>query len=130
MAQYYAAIPTIYKYRLVTSSPAEQHGFVLSDKFLNYLVAGELAFSSLPGSLIAAMVGWGVGVAWRGEFGPGGWAGWRLPGWMSGDSGRSRDGFEGLRRRLDGEASGVGNAVEAEGEGDADMRRRALGVGS
>lgn len=103
---------------------------MLSDKFLNYLIAGELAFSSLPGSLIAATVGWSVGVAWRGEFGPGGWAGWRLPGWISGDSGRSRDGFESLRLRLEGEARGVGNAVEAEREGDTDIRRRALGVGS
>lgn len=74
-------------------------------------------------------MGWGVGVAWRGEFGPGGWVSWRLPGWISGDSGRSRDSFDGLRRRLEGEARGAENAVEVEGGGDVDMRRLALGVG-
>ncbi len=74
-------------------------------------------------------MGWGVGVAWRGELGPGGWAGWRLPGWISGERGRGREGFEGLRRRLEGESRGIGNAVEAERGADADMRRRTLGGG-
>lgn len=131
LAQYHAAIPTIYKYRLVTSpstaSASEQHGFVFSDKSLNYLVAGQLALSSLPGSLIAAAIGWGVGVAWRGELGPGGWAGWRVPGWLSGEETSRGEGFEGLRRRLEGEGRGVGNAVE--GTREEGVRRRTVGAG-
>lgn len=100
---------------------------MLSDKSLNYLVAGQLALSSLPGSLIAAAVGWGVGVAWRGELGPAGWAGWRVPGWLSGDESGRGEGFEGLRRRLEGEGRGAGNAVD--GAGDGEVRRRPVGAG-
>ncbi|CAD6575868.1 MAG: hypothetical protein ASARMPRED_007491 [Alectoria sarmentosa] len=92
LAQYHAAIPTVYKYRIVTSkspstssSASEDHGPVLSDKFLVYLLASQLALSSFPGSAIAASVGWMVGVAWRGEWGPGAWGRWRVPGWVVGE---------------------------------------------
>lgn len=100
---------------------------MFSDKSLNYLLAGQLALSSLPGSLIGALVGWGIGVAWRSELGPGGWASWRVPAWFGGRSERG-EGFEGLRRRLEGEDIGVGNAVQGEGESESDVRRRTLGA--
>lgn len=133
LAQYHAAIPTIYKYRIVTSkSPAtssgagEDQGPVLSDKFLVYLLAGQLALSSFPGSTIAAGVGWMVGVAWRGEWGPGAWGRWRVPGWVVGEKKASTgQGFERLRRRLEGEGSATGSDGGSAGE----TRRRTLGRG-
>ena len=73
------------------------------------MLAGQLALSQLPGSAVAAAVGWLVGVAWRNEIGPGGWARWRVPGWVVGE--KKEDGFEGLRRRLEGEGAGVGASV-------------------
>lgn len=133
LAQYHAAIPTIYKYRIVTStspstasSASEDQGPVLSDKSLVYLLAGQLALSSFPGSAIAAGVGWMVGVAWRGEWGPGGWGRWRVPAWVVGEKkANTGQGFERLRRRLEGEGSGTGTDGRSEGE----ARRRTLGRG-
>ncbi|KAF6237776.1 hypothetical protein HO173_003977 [Letharia columbiana] len=133
LAQYHAAIPTIYKYRIVTSkspstssSASEEQGPVLSDKFLVYLLAGQLALSSFPGSAIAASVGWMVGVAWRGEWGPGAWGRWRVPGWVVGEKkANTGQGFERLRRRLEGEGSGTG----ADGRSEGEARRRTLGRG-
>ena len=99
---------------------------MLSDKSLVYLLAGQLALSSFPGSAVAAGVGWMVGVAWRGEWGPGAWGRWRVPGWVVGEKKReAREGFEGLRRRLEGEGSGSG----ADGRGEGEVRRRTLGRG-
>ena len=119
LAQYHAAIPTVYKYRIVTSdaaatsaassSPREPSGLVFSDKSMVYLLAGQLALSSFPGSAIAAGVGWLIGVAWRGEWGPGAWSRLRVPGWVVGEKKIETGGsFEGLRRRLEGEGSGSG----------------------
>lgn len=135
LAQYHAAIPTVYKYRIITSeTPAaslssntrESSGLVFSDKSLVYLLAGQLALSSLPGSAIAAGVGWLIGVAWRGEWGPGAWSRLRVPGWVVGEKkAKTGEGFEGLRRRLEGEGSGSG--VDGGREGEA--RRRTLGRG-
>ncbi|KAL8729407.1 MAG: hypothetical protein Q9181_005017 [Wetmoreana brouardii] len=125
LAQYHATIPTVYKYRvLVSSSPTE--AFTFSDKSLVYLLAAQLAISSLPGSLIAAAVGWLVGVAWRRDIGPEIWTSWRVPTWIAGGK-RDRGGdFEQLRRRLEGEGRGAGSAVEGV---DGDVRRRGLGSG-
>ncbi len=137
LAQYHAAIPTVYKYRIATSdqpSPSSRtnsasrsvSGLVFSDKSLVYLLAGQLAMSSLPGSAVAAGVGWLVGVAWRGEWGPGVWSRLRVPGWIVGEKkAESSEGFEGLRRRLEGEGSGTGTDGRREGE----ARRRTLGRG-
>ena len=133
LAQYHAAIPTVYKYRIVTSvspstssSAAEEHGPVLSDKSVVYLLASQLALSSLPGSAIGAAVGWMVGVAWRGEWGPGGWGRWRVPGWVVGEKkANTGQGFERLRRRLEGEGSSTG----ADGRSEGEARRRTLGRG-
>lgn len=127
LAQYHAAIPTVYKYRIVTSaspqSNEDQSGLVLSDKTMTYLLAGQLALSSFPGSALAACVGWLVGVAWRGEWGPAVWGRWRVPGWIVGEGKKERrEGFEGLRRRMEG-ASGSGTGVDGEREG---VRRRGL----
>ena len=128
LAQYYAAIPTIYKYRIVTSSSTtrqgeDQSGPVFSDKTMTYLLAAQLALSSLPGSALAASVGWSVGMAWRGEWGPAVWGRWRLPGWVVGEGKEDgREGFEGLRRRMEGEG-GRGSGVDGARGG---TRRRGL----
>lgn len=132
LAQYHAAIPTVYKYRILTSkfpstssNTREDQGPVFSDKSLVYLLAGQLALSSFPGSTIAAIVGWMVGVAWRGEWGPGGWGRWRVLGWVVGEKkANTGQGFERLRRRLEGEGSGTG--ADATG---GEARRRTLGRG-
>lgn len=95
-----------------------------------YLLAGQLALSSLPGSSLAAAVGWMVGIAWRGEWGPAAWGRWRVPGWMVGEkkADMGEEGFEGLRRRMEGEGRGSGSAIDGTGrEGEA--RRRTLGRG-
>ncbi|KAG8530960.1 uncharacterized protein KY384_004317 [Bacidia gigantensis] len=123
LAQYHAAIPTVYKYRVITSLSSSQSqdasGLVFSDKTTTYLLAGQLALSSLPGSALAAGVGWLSGTAWRGEWGPAIWGQWRVPAWVVGESTKAgREGFDGLRRRLEGEgrASGTG-AAAGEGQG-------------
>lgn len=68
---------------------------------------------------MAAAVGWVVGFAWRRDILPG--AGrWRVPGWVVGE-GRKREGYESLRRRMEGEV-GVATGVEGRAEGG---RRRA-----
>ncbi|MCJ1230859.1 hypothetical protein MMC12_007533 [Toensbergia leucococca] len=132
LSQYHAAIPTVYKYRIATSSSPSSSttsttadGLVFSDKSLVYLLAGQLALSQLPGSAVAAGVGWGVGVAWRDEIGPGGWGRWRVPGWIVGGK-REDEGFEGLRRRLEGEERGLGSGADVGPEG---RQRRTLGRG-
>ena len=116
LAQYHAAIPTVYKYRIMTSdiprSPSGSQassGLVLSDKSLVYLLAGQLALSSLPGSAVAATVGWTAGLAWRDEWGPGAWSRLRIPAWIVGEKKVDRGGeFEGLRRRMGGAGSTTG----------------------
>ncbi|KAL8828465.1 MAG: hypothetical protein Q9170_006594 [Blastenia crenularia] len=125
LAQYYATIPTTYKYRvLISSSPAE--AFTFSDKSLVYLLAAQLALSSLPGSVICATVGWFIGVAWRRDAGPDMWTNWRIPAWVTGEKRQRGGDFEELRRRLEGEGRGAGSAVDgAEGE----VRRRGFGTG-
>lgn len=156
LAQYHAAIPHVYKYRIATSSPtptarqansssasasattsstsssspasaSDPTGLLFSDKTMTYILASQLALSQLPGSLLAATVGWGVGVAWRNYLLPERVVEWRVPAWVVGEAARdglqgerAREGFEGLRRRLEGEgrASGV--------ESREQVRRRGL----
>jgi hypothetical protein len=111
LAQYHSAIPHIYKYRVVTSPLASSgtslDGIVFSDKSITYLLASQLALSQLPGSLLAASVGWGVGTAWRNDLFPERLVWWRLPRWLVGSK-REGEGFEGLRRRLEGEGRATG----------------------
>lgn len=85
----------------------------------------------MPGSLLAAAVGWAVGTAYRREALP--WASsYRVPGWMVGEE-RKR-GFEGLRARLDAErerdgaGGGLATGILAGETGGAGARqRRTLG---
>lgn len=97
---------------------------IFSDKSLTYLLASQLALSQLPGSVVAASVGWGVGVAWRNEILPDKLMTWRVAGWVVGEK-REGEGFDGLRRRLEGEgrASGVDGRENAAGG----RQRRGMG---
>ena len=66
-----------------------------------------------------------MGVAWRGEIGPASWARWRLPGWLIGEGKSDGEGFEGLRRRLEGEQA-RDTGTDPGGDG---VRRRGMGRG-
>lgn len=132
LAQYHAVIPHVYKYRIVASAspPANEpfSGLTFSDKSYVYLPAAQLSLSQFPGSLICAVVGWAVGSAWRNEVFPASMMAWRIPGILVGMKPRKRgEDFEGLRRRLEGENTGI-LATGAHGRlgGDAG-RRRTLG---
>ncbi|PYH84360.1 hypothetical protein BO82DRAFT_381533 [Aspergillus uvarum CBS 121591] len=162
LAQYHASIPQTVRYCLSTATPTpttapppasataptEQTtnkanlAITLSDKSTTYLVAAQLAASQFPNLLLPAVVGWGVGLAWRTEalplfFVPGGYR-WRVPGWVVGQADRNssssggaggREGtagsgserYEELRRRLEGEvvaasgSSGAGGAAAGSG---------------
>ncbi|CAD0106223.1 unnamed protein product, partial [Aureobasidium uvarum] len=123
---YHAAIPYMYKYQLsATDSPhstTTSSTINLTSKSTSYLLPLQLALSQLPGSAIVAAVGWLVGYAYRREILPGA-ATWRLPDMGAGK--RERERFEGLRRRMEGEAataSGSSRVEEAEGG-----RRRTIG---
>ena len=43
----------------------EIRGIPVTDKSTTYLLAAQLAFSHVPGSLLSAMVGWVTGYVWR-----------------------------------------------------------------
>lgn len=126
LAQYYAAIPTVYKYRLLISSSSTD-AITFSDKSMVYLLAAQLALSSLPGSLIAAGTGWLVGMAWRRDLGPEAWTSWRVPKWLAGGGGAKGEDFENLRRRLEGESRGSATSTDG-AEGDARRRGSERGI--
>lgn len=101
LAQYHASIPGIYKFKLLTSSSSTEGdvdapGVTLSDKFYVYILSAQLALCQLPGSMLAAAVGWVIGYAWRMDLLPK--SKWRLPSWLFKDSQAGE--FETLRRRL------------------------------
>jgi len=137
LAQYHAMIPHLYKYRIAISETPPTNdlfsGLTLSDKSLKYAVAIHLSLLQWPGSVLAAVVGWVTGYAWREGLLPAACVRWRLPAWMLGISAhrRSRE-FEGLRRRLEGEgstatatATATGAAAGgAQGEGQTQPERR------
>ncbi|KAF1952446.1 hypothetical protein CC80DRAFT_422288 [Byssothecium circinans] len=112
LANYYAAIPYTYRYKLspYSSSPTSQttstptsiwsKSLTFTSKSTTYLAPLQLALSQFPGSVLAAAVGWAVGTAYRRDLLPGAGS-WRVPGWIVGEE--SRKGFEGLRARLDAE---------------------------
>lgn len=125
LAQYHATIPTVYKYRLLVSSSSTE-AVTFSDKSLVYLLAAQLALSSLPGSMIAATVGWFVGVAWRRDLGPAIWTTWRTPMWLTGGKDGKVGDFENLQRRLGGEGTGAGSAID---DNDGEVRQRRFGRG-
>lgn len=128
LAQYHAAIPYIYKYRLSTSttSPDQSHGLMLTSKATSYLLPMQLALAQLPGSMLSAGVGWVIGFAYRREVLPGAMT-FRVPAsWVGGGGQKER--YEGLRRRLEGEA-GRASGVDAgiQGESGGTRRRGMLG---
>ncbi|OCK84938.1 hypothetical protein K432DRAFT_439655 [Lepidopterella palustris CBS 459.81] len=140
LVQYHAAIPHIYKYKIAafapssttTSSTLLTTGITLTSKTLSYILPAQLALSQLPGSAVAAAVGWAVGTAYRRDLLPYALT-WRVPGWMVGEKRGEggREGFEGLRRRLEAEreaGSGLATGILAQGgEGGQQRRRRTLG---
>ncbi|KAI4645915.1 hypothetical protein J4E93_005494 [Alternaria ventricosa] len=133
LANYYAAIPSTYRYKIspwAADSPSQQsfytRSITLTSKSLSYLPPLQLALSQFPGSLLAAAVGWGVGTAYRRDVLPGA-ARWRVPGWVVGEE--KKGGFEGLRARLEDErereggGAGLATGILAEGTGEARQRR-------
>ncbi|THX27467.1 hypothetical protein D6D12_05480 [Aureobasidium pullulans] len=126
LAQYHAAIPYMYKYQLSASdnsSPSTTSSAInLTSKSTSYLLPLQLALSQLPGSAIVAAVGWLVGYAYRREILPGA-ATWRIPDWSAGK--RERERFEGLRRRMEGEAATASGSTR--GEENEGGRRRTIG---
>lgn len=162
LAQYHASVPHTFKYRISTSvgstgrrnaNAANNNNnqaqndkpsltILLSDKSTTYLVAAQLALSQFPASLLPAITGWAVGVAWRADLLPasrGIARGWRVPAWIVGEkeparrsspasasataaaagggagpggSGEDSEQYENLRRRLDA-ASAAAAAQQA-----------------
>lgn len=126
LAQYHAAVPHIYKYRLSSGLPdsassAQEHGIMLTSKATSYLLPLQLALAQLPGSAIAAGVGWIVGFAYRREILPGATR-WRVPAWLVGGA-EQKERYDSLRRRMEGEA-GRATGVQTDGQGQA--RRRGI----
>ncbi|GAM82143.1 hypothetical protein ANO11243_001220 [Dothideomycetidae sp. 11243] len=126
LAQYHAAIPYLYKYQVSatdTMRPDAGTSLMLTSKSTSYLLPAQLALSQFPGSAIAALIGWVVGVAYRRELLPGGASRWRFPDMASKRA--ERDRYEGLRRRMEGDAataSGTDAGDAAAGHG----RRRGV----
>ncbi|KAK3676078.1 hypothetical protein LTR78_004270 [Recurvomyces mirabilis] len=127
LAQYHAAIPYIYKYRLSGTLPApgspqagREYGMNLTSKSTSYLLPLQLALSQLPGSALVAAIGWLVGFAYRREILPGA-ARWRVPGWVIGAAAQ-KERYDSLRRRMEGEA-GRATGVDV---GREHVRRRGL----
>ena len=126
LAQYHAAIPSIYKYRVSGSVPAgtsadQEYGLMLTSKSTSYLLPLQLALSQLPGSALVAGVGWIVGFAYRREILPGATR-WRVPTWVIGGS-EQKERYDSLRRRMEGEA---GRATGIETNNRDHARRRGL----
>ncbi|KAF3051763.1 hypothetical protein E8E11_010278 [Didymella keratinophila] len=117
LANYYAAIPYTYKYRIAPSSPSSSstttqqatsiwsRSLTITSKATSYLAPAQLALSQFPGSVIAAALGWAVGTAYRRDLLPGVY-GWRVPGWMVGEEEGEKGGFDSLRQRLESEREG------------------------
>lgn len=86
---------------------------MLTSKATSYLLPLQLALAQLPGSALAAAVGWIIGFAYRREILPGA-ARWRLPTWVIGGS-EQKERYDHLRRHLEseaGRATGVDNNQE------------------
>ncbi|KAJ9656634.1 hypothetical protein H2201_008483 [Coniosporium apollinis] len=142
LAQFHAAIPSIYRYRIALAVPSTPRNtatageggsstdgisaITLTSKTLNYLLPLQLALSQLPGSAISAAIGWAIGHAYRNDLLPGASA-WRVPGWVVGERKEDRGRFEGLRRRLEGEA-GQASGTESRRGSAVEGRRRTLGA--
>lgn len=146
LAQYYAIIPSTFRYRVGTTAdtnesnsdvpqtkpPTPSLSLLLSDKSTTYIVASQMALSQFPAMLLPSALGWIVGVAWRAELLPGlsmTSSGFRVPAWVVGEqerrsalsgSGAERERYENLRRRMEGEvatASGLEESGQAQRRG-------------
>ncbi|ROT42478.1 UBA domain-containing protein Ucp14 [Sodiomyces alkalinus F11] len=128
LAQYHAIVPHMYRYR-VAASPSQQPNetspsLTFSDKSYRYALAIQLALFQWPGSLLGALVGWVVGYAWRNDLLPEALMQCRVPGWVVGiRTQRRRDEFEGLRRRLEGENTGVASGSQVPVDGGVATQR-------
>ncbi|KAF9741276.1 hypothetical protein PMIN06_002065 [Paraphaeosphaeria minitans] len=118
LANYYAAIPYTYRYKIAPYSSAPPaassslpnaaqtatsiwaKSITFTSKATTYLPPLQLALSQFPGSLLGAAVGWAIGTAYRRDVLPYA-SSWRVPGWIVGEE--KKRGFEGLRARLDAE---------------------------
>jgi len=121
LAQYHAAIPFMYQYRVGGINSNAQNNsdgtIVLSSKSISYLVPAQLALSQFPATILPAVVGWMVGYAYRYELLPG--AEWRAPGGKR--DGRRR--IEGLRRRLESQSLGASSGIDQGTQSTSDRRR-------
>lgn len=142
LANYYAAIPYTYKYRISPTSPSSSsttnpsttqqatsiwaRSITITSKATSYLAPFQLALSQFPGSLLAAAVGWAVGTAYRRDLLPGAY-GYRVPGWMVGQEEGEKGGFEGLRQRLESERGEGNSSGILAGETGQVRQRRTLG---
>ncbi|KAK9457125.1 hypothetical protein V1511DRAFT_455694 [Dipodascopsis uninucleata] len=80
LAQYHHLIPSVYKFRISSSSqPNQQRQITFSDKIFIYILASQLALGQMPGSLITSFTGWLVGVLWNKDVLPS--RSWRIPAW-------------------------------------------------
>lgn len=132
LAQYHAAVPHVYKYRLATSPAPPVNapfvGLTFSDKSYTYLLAAQLALAQFPGSSLSAVVGWTIGYLWRNEVLPGAMTSWRVTGRIVGIAPQKRgEGFEGLRRRLEVENTAATATGADGGSGGNVTGRRTLG---
>ncbi|KAJ9388333.1 hypothetical protein DTO063F5_2664 [Paecilomyces variotii] len=168
LAQFHAIIPHTFKYRISTSTTSTQSSstssassspaapaataaatpakksltILFSDKSTTYLLAAQLALSQFPFSILPALVGWCVGVAWRVEILPFGSKGWRVPAWMvgekevrrthsSGNNGSSdAERYEDLRRRLEDESRAAAAAAAASTSSGVDAGERGRNNGA
>ena len=126
-------IPRLYRYKVLTGSPAAEGqdppGVLLSDKSTAYLLAAQLALSQFPYQLMPAAMGFMVGSAWMGDLLPGRLGRWRIPAWVVGESAKSKERgqYEGLRRRLEEEGSaadGMRNVSDQQAARGNDDERR------
>lgn len=70
------------------------------------------------------MVGWIIGYCWRNDVLPTALTRWRLPGWMVGVQAKKRsEGFEGMRRRLEGENTAAATGSDGQSGGEVGRRR-------
>ena len=140
LANYYAAIPYTYRYRISPTSSSQtnptttaqqatsiwSYSITITSKATSYLAPFQLALSQFPGSLLAAAVGWAVGTAYRRDLLPGA-HGWRVPGWMVGQEEEDQGGFNNLRQRLESERGDGASTGILAGETGRVRQRRTLG---
>ncbi|KAJ2902009.1 uncharacterized protein MKZ38_001102 [Zalerion maritima] len=117
----------------LSSSP----GLTFSDKSTKYIPPVHLFLSSLPLSPWLAFFGWTVGHLYRTDLLPAKLTRWRVPGWLVGvvdakigGDRTTREGFEGLQRRLaEGEeVRGEGSGVQQQQQDrQGESRRRNMG---